>query len=53
MPDTALLALTLGLSVISFGTGRTNALTGLVHPGDFRGVRTLLVVPSAGAAGGL
>lgn len=29
--DTVLLTLTLGLAVISFGTGRTNLLTGFVH----------------------
>jgi len=43
--DTTLLALTLLLSVVSFGSGRTNVLTGLVHLVVFATYVFLLFVP--------
>ena len=43
--DSVLLFLTLGLSAISFGTGRTNLLTGLVHLVVFATYVLLLIVP--------
>lgn len=45
MRDTVLLLLTLVLSVVSFGTGRTNMLTGLVHLVVFATYIFLLIVP--------
>ena len=45
MRDTVLLLLTLVLSVVSFGTGRTNMLTGLVHLVVFATFIFLLIVP--------
>jgi Ca2+:H+ antiporter len=43
--DEVLLALTLVLSVVSFGTGRTNVMTGLVHLVVFFAYLLLLVIP--------
>lgn len=43
--DSVLLFLTLGLSAISFGTGRTNLLTGLVHLVVFATYVLLLILP--------
>jgi Ca2+:H+ antiporter len=43
--DGVLLMLTLLLSVVSFGTGRTNVLTGLVHLVVFATYLLLLVIP--------
>lgn len=43
--DAILLFLTLGLSAISFGTGQTNMLTGLVHLVVFATYVLLLIVP--------
>ena len=43
--DTVLLVLTLVLSIVSFGTGRTNMLTGLVHLVVFGTYVLLLIVP--------
>jgi Ca2+:H+ antiporter len=43
--DTVLLLLTLVLSLVSFGTGRTNVLTGLVHLVVFATFIFLLIVP--------
>jgi Ca2+:H+ antiporter len=45
MRDTVLLLLTLVLSLVSFGTGRTNVLTGLVHLVVFATYIFLLIVP--------
>ncbi|MBI4274673.1 MAG: ionic transporter, partial [Rhizobiales bacterium] len=43
--DTVLLLLTLVITAVSFGTGRTNMLTGLVHLVIFATFVFLLVVP--------
>jgi Ca2+:H+ antiporter len=43
--DEVLLTLTLALSVVSFGTGRTNVMTGLVHLVVFFAYLLLLVIP--------
>ncbi|MFL5160881.1 MAG: calcium:proton antiporter [Microvirga sp.] len=43
--DSVLLFLTLGLSALSFGTGRTNLLTGLVHHVVFATYILLLIAP--------
>jgi len=43
--DIVLLLLALGLSIISFGTGRTTVLTGLVHLVVFVAYLLLIVVP--------
>jgi Ca2+:H+ antiporter len=43
--DTVLLLLTLVITAVSFGTGRTNMLTGLVHLVIFATFAFLLVVP--------
>ncbi len=43
--DTVLLLLALGLSIVSFGTGRTTVLTGLVHLVVFVAYLLLIAVP--------
>ena len=43
--DTVLLLLALGISIISFGTGRTTVLTGLVHLVVFVAYLMLIAVP--------
>jgi len=43
--DSAMLLLTLLISVVSFGAGRTNVLTGLVHIVVFAAYIFLLFVP--------
>jgi Ca2+:H+ antiporter len=45
MRDSVLLLLTLGLSIVSFGTARTNVLTGLVLLVVFATYVFLLFVP--------
>jgi Ca2+:H+ antiporter len=40
-----LLVLALSISIVSFGTGRTTVLTGLVHLVVFIGYLLLIVVP--------
>ncbi len=43
--DIVLLTLALAVSMVSFGTGRTNVLTGLVHVVVFVAYLLLIVVP--------